>query len=943
VAPAERPRLWIESFGGLKISRDGAEIALGSVRPLAILAILLAARGDTVSLDRLVSLFWRDDPPQSAVNQIHRHVGELRRLLEPDVVVRGEGSFIERRAAGYRLQLGASESQIERFFSLAAAAGDSAESGDIARALEKYADALHSGSLTPFLDLPSEFVSTGEFESLDSARLQVAINAADLALKSGNVHLIVEPFLRVAASAPFNEVVQARAIELLAADGRGAEAAQHYEAVRVRLDSELGVRPGKELKAALSRIAGSPAAPEVRAPLSTLPPDVGYFLERELLRGPLTDLAQDARNGRGVVALLTGMGGIGKTALAVHWARSLAADFPDGQLYLNLLGFDPALSALTAEQAVDQLLAALKLQTPASYSPEDRAAFLRVHLHNQRILLLLDNARDSDQVRPLIPGAPQGLVIVTSRDNLVGLAIKDGARRVPVNRWSFDESRELWNLRLGTSGGLSGEAVTSVIDFCAGLPLALSILASQASIFGGAPAETLSKEIIRATKPLDAFATDSQGDDLRSTFAWSYRSLSDDARRLFRLLSVHPGPTMSLRSIASVSDVSLERARHTTGELVTANLLLRASASNFVFHDLIRAFAGEVISVEEQSTACTRLFDHYLRGLRNAASSFGHQYDFPLPVEGEASVGEETFATSDAALEWYKFEYTIVDALFERALELGLDSVAVAIELERRPTHEHLFGVSLAQAVEGLAAARRTEDPTFIAEMLRSLFLVSMYVRPNDDAGWTYATDAVALFEAAGNDVGLADTYRNMSTIALRPPRSRADEAVSFAQLSVESAQRLEPGRAQASARLNQTIILVDAGQFEQAIDLGEQMLDYLREWMPQFIPDLYGMFGKAHFGLGAFSRSLEYALESLSRKETLDTYDLEVVLIAAESAAYLGDGGRALSLVSSFRSIVELRPELAQEMYGAAFLTFVERIHAAERRAGALPAAPSL
>jgi DNA-binding SARP family transcriptional activator len=939
VGSTERPQIWIESFGGLKLLRDGGEVALGSVRPLAILAILLAARGDPVSIDRLVTLFWNDNPPQSAVNQIHRHVGELRRLLEPDVAVRGDGSFIERRPAGYRLQLGVSESQLESFFSDAEAAARSADAGATLDALDLYAKLLRGAVSRPFLDLPSELVGASEFEALESARLRVAVDAADLALRSGVAERIADPFLRIAASAPFNEVVQARAIRLLTAAGRGAEAAQLYDSVRTRLDLELGVSPGKELKSALSQIAESADVEESKPSVFTLPPDVGYFLERESLKDALDTLAQDARDGRGVVALITGMGGIGKTSLAVHWARSLASDFPDGQVYLNLLGFDPSSPALTTDQAVDQLLAALKLQTSATYSPEDRRMFLRENLQSRRILILLDNAKSSDQVRPLLAGAPHGLVVVTSRDNLVSLAIKDGARRIPVGRWTADESRDLWDLRVGPGDDMSNEAVGSVIDFCAGLPLALSIVASQASSLGVGSATIISREIARTPKPLDVFSLESEDDDLRSTFAWSYRSLSADAQRLFALLSVHPGPIMSLRSIASLSEMSVEAAGRVAGELVSANLLTRSSGTSYVMHDLVRAFAGEVLDADELVPARTRIFDHYLRALRTGTSVMGFQYDFAMPVVGEQSTGEQTLANYDEAVDWYEFEYAVIDALFERALDLGFDAVAVAIELERRPLHEHLYGVSPSQALDGLAAAVRLGDPSLIAEMHRSLFAVYLFSRPDEQIGWDHAAQAVEMFKAVGDESGLRGIYSNMSYFSMRLAEPNFEDALRFTELTIASAERSDSPKSIVIARFDKATILVNSGRWEEAVRAGEEMFDQAKLWRPQLVPELHGLFSKASFGLGDYSRCLADCLTLVSQNGRDDPYDLEVISMGACAAANIGDVAAGRSLVQSFRSIVAVRPDLVNDLYGTGLPAFVERVDDAERRMDALSA----
>jgi len=349
-----------------------------------------------------------------------------------------------------------------------------------------------------------------------------------------------------------------------------------------------------------------------------LPADVAHFTGRDGQLEALTALAADAGSAV-VITAIGGTAGIGKTALAVHWAHRAAASFPDGQLYVNLRGFDPAGTPLPPEAAVRGFLDALAV--PPERIPADpgaRASLYRSLLAGQRMLVVLDNARDPAQVRPLLPGSPGCLVLVTSRSQLTGLAAVDGARTLTLDLLTPQEARDLLARRLGTERVTAEPAAAGELtELCARLPLALNITAARAAARPAFPLAVFATQLRQARDRLTAL--DAGGDvtaDVRGVFSWSYRALSPAAARTFRLLGIHPGPDITPPATASLTAVSRDQASATLDELAAACLLTEHAPGRYTFHDLLRAYAADQARThdtdEEQHQALHRLLDHYL-------------------------------------------------------------------------------------------------------------------------------------------------------------------------------------------------------------------------------------------------------------------------------------------------------------------------------------------
>ena len=351
----------------------------------------------------------------------------------------------------------------------------------------------------------------------------------------------------------------------------------------------------------------------------------------------------------------------------MYWAHRVVDRFPDGQLYVNLRGFDPGGAVTTPAEAVRSFLDALDV--PAQRVPEGldaQTALYRSLLAERRMLVLLDNARDADQIRPLLPGTPGCLVLVTSRNQLTGLIAGAGAIPLPLDLLDPAEARDLLAQRMGRDR-ITAEpaAVKQIIERCAGLPLVLAIVAA---------------ELRHPHERLDTLATGDSSTDVRSVFSWSYQQLSGPAARVFRLLGVHPGPELSISATASLAAIPPARVRPLLAELVRAHLVTEPEPGRYTLHDLLRAYAGELAaSVDSEAdlrAAVHRLLDHYLRGAQRADALLHPNRDAIELVTPPAGVAVDEFDSARAATDWFTAEHQALTAAASLAADAGLDRYA---------------------------------------------------------------------------------------------------------------------------------------------------------------------------------------------------------------------------------------------------------------------------
>jgi tetratricopeptide (TPR) repeat protein len=502
-----------------------------------------------------------------------------------------------------------------------------------------------------------------------------------------------------------------------------------YTATRRRLAEELGIDPDPELQQLHQAILrgdldeARPASVPAMALVipAQLPLEVTSFTGRDDELTQLNKILSEAgeRPAAVVISAVSGTAGIGKSALAVHYAHRVADRFPDGQLYVNLRGFDPTGSVMTSAEAVRTFLDAFCV--PAHripVSPEAQVGLYRSLLAGRRVLIVLDNARDAEHVRPLLPGSPGCLVIVTSRNQLTSLVAAEGAHPLTLDLLTDAETRQFLVRRLGEDRvAAEPHAVDEIATRCAGLPLALAIVAARAATHPRFALEALAHELRESRGGLDAFGGGDATADVRAVFSWSYRALNPDVARVFRLLGLHPGPDVATPAVASLAGVSVGQVRLLLAELAQAHLVTEHVPGRYTFHDLLRVYAAELAhntdTDDERQTATHRMLDHYLHTGHAAQALLDRHFDRVSLTVPQPNVITEDLTNHEQALAWFAAERSVLLAATLRAAHTNAFATyawqlawTIATFLDRRG-HWHDWAATMRT---GLHAARKIGD-----------------------------------------------------------------------------------------------------------------------------------------------------------------------------------------------------------------------------------------
>ncbi|MFE5630380.1 BTAD domain-containing putative transcriptional regulator [Streptomyces sp. NPDC056543] len=950
-------------LGPVRVWRRDAELALGPPKQQAVLALLLARAGELLTPQEVIDALW-EEPPGSAVNVVHRHVGALRRLLEPELPSRTAARRLLRGAGGYRLRVEPGELDLLRFRSLREDAGRAATAGgDRAKGVSLLVDALGLWGGPAGTGLPPVVAAHPLFTALNHEYLAAVKEAADLALatesapaapnapatdhtpatghtpaaRQADVERVLTLLEQATHHYPFDEALHARLVTALAALGRQAEALAVHQSVRSRLVGELGVDPGPELRAAHERVLrqavpvvvravdprGDAAEPETRPPAPSLQPaqlpsDIPTFagrraelaLSKELLDGP--DDTEDASasalaralapasapGGAPAIAAISGMAGVGKTTLAVHWAHRVAHRFPDGQLYVNLRGFHPTMAPLDASDVMREVLSALGVPPQrVPENPQALPAFYRSLLAPRRMLILLDNARDSEQVRPLLPGTPGCLTLVTSRQRLDGLVVTHAVRFLGLDVLSRAEGFEFLTRRLGLDRvAAEPEAAGDIVELCGHLPLALAIVCARALLNPRFALEAIATELRANRGSLDSFAGSDASADARSVFSWSYRALTPPAARLFRLLGgAHAGPELSVPAAASLAGVPVREARRQIAELLESQLLLEEAPGRYSCHELLRAYAGELSGErddeEERARARRRLVEHHLHSAWAADALLAPYRDrVPLPPPGEGVVPEELTDETQAA-QWLHRQRQVLLAAVERAAADGDDGeglcwrLAATLELflDRAGRWEEQRVIQ----ERALRAARRAGDTTGEAYILRALGFAYCRLGLFKESHNTLS-QALDRFTAAGERDGQATAHRNLAFLC--NARGRHTQALEHYRLA-SALYEASGHRTGAAAVLNEigwTHILT--GAYEQALDdCGRAVLLHRRNGNRNGEAAAWDSVGYARHHRGEHAEALDAYARAIALYREIGDLSLQ-----ADTLAHLGDSHAA-------------------------------------------------
>jgi DNA-binding SARP family transcriptional activator len=704
------------TLGPLVARRGEVELNLGPVQQRVVLAVLLLHPDQRMSREQLIDAVWGESVPTYAVNLLQKRISGLRKVLEAADPGGPAPRLLTWTDAGYRLSVPPGCLDLRELDELTRAARSARAAGDHTTAAEALHAALRLWRGPPFEGLSSPLLDQ-ERERLAEQHIGLLEQRieADLMVGAAAADLIIE-LRRLISEHPLRERLRGLLMLALYRSGRQAEALEAFREAHRHLRDELGVDPGLPLRrmheqiltgdprlgvpddpgddwglqghAAASSDAADPAVPRpgagrgahpaVPAELPrTLPDFVGRQDDIDSLDALLDrDFATD---GRVAVVVISGTAGVGKTTLAVHWAHHIRERFPDGQLYVNLRGFAPT-APVEPGEAIRGFLDGLGVPAHRQPSnPESQAALYRSLLADRRVLILADNARDADQVRPLLPGGVGCLVIVTSRNELPGLVAMSGAAPLAVDLLSRAEARRLLDRRLGAARtAAEPRAVNDIIASCARLPLALTIAAARAASHPTFRLEMLAAELREIRGRLDAFDSGDPLTDIRAVFSASYQALSPVAARLFRLLGLHHGPDISTAAAASLAGLPPAAARRPLAELARAHLTTERMPGRYAFHDLLRAYATELAEEQDdpadRDAAVRRLLDHYLHTAAHAQQLLNPHHGEEVSLGStEPGVTAERIAGHDSALSWFAAERATLLATMLAAGDAGIE------------------------------------------------------------------------------------------------------------------------------------------------------------------------------------------------------------------------------------------------------------------------------
>nr|WP_277611412.1 BTAD domain-containing putative transcriptional regulator [Streptomyces scabichelini] len=827
-------------LGQVELAVRGQGAELGPPQRRIVLAALAVDAGRPVTTDMMIERVWGMDPPQGSRRSLYAHIARIRRVCEQTGDTDVPRLRLLRGSGGYLLEAAPEQVDVHLFRQLVDRARQPGQPAGVQASLLREALGLWRGE--PLAGLSGQWAVRMR-EAWRHRRVDAVIAWAHAELHIGDPPAVIGPLTDLLGEYPLVEPLAEVLMRALHAAGRGAEALDCYTTVRQRLVEELGADPGPGLREvhqailqgrlpdAAARSRHSPSQPPLLPAPSAGPPSprrtwsswpwptqvpaqlpfgVTEFAGRqeELARLESVLAAAADHSTAVVISAVSGTAGVGKTALALHWARRVRKLFPDGQLHVNLRGFDPGGPTMDPAAAVRGFLDAFGVppaRIPAGL--EGQVGLYRSLLAGRRVLVVLDNARDAEQVRPLLPGAPGCLALVTSRNRLTSLAAIEGAHLVTVDLLAPAAARDLLISRLGAARvAAEPAAVEEIVARCAGLPLALVVVAARAAAQPHLPLAGLAGELRKADSRLDALDAGDPASQVRTVFSWSYRTLSPDMARLFRLLGLHPGPDMGVPGAAALAGVPTGRARTLLAELVRAHLLAEHVPGRYASHDLLRAYATELANTldteADRHTAMHRMLDHYLHTARTAEAVLTpyEQNLITLPPARPGAAPED-LPDHQEAQAWFIAELPVLLAAIDQAAATGFDTHAwqLTSALTSFLDRHVYWPVLAATQATALEAAQRRGDRAGEANAHRGFGIAQDRLDHPEDARTHYLL-ALDLFGELGSRPGQARMHLHLARLS--GAQDRFEQALAHACHGLDHFRTVDD-RAGQSAALN--------------------------------------------------------------------------------------------------------------------------------------------
>ncbi|MFE7801685.1 BTAD domain-containing putative transcriptional regulator [Nocardia sp. NPDC057440] len=688
-------------LGEVRAWRGETEINLGSKQRRALLAALLLRHGRAATVHELVESVWGEHPTPSAVGAVRNHILHLRRVLEPDRRAGAPPTVLVGFGGGYALRLEPGAVDVELVEDCLARHSGAGTLDGVESARQRLDSALRLWSGTPLAGLPGPYADQQRTHLIER-RAALLEQRIELDLRLGRYTESIAELTPLSVEYPMREQTRALLMTALYHAGRRAEALTVYADTRRLLIERLGIEPGKRLADLHQRIlcAELPAPklaeqtptplPVAHRPLvrvAQLPADIADFTGRDDTIRRITDRLTRTDRSAVPVCAIGGMGGIGKSALAVHVAHGIRDRFPDGQLHVDLHGFahpprqhGTARSGTPAIDTLGDFLRALGVpEGEIAPTLAERSAQYRSCLDGRRVLVVLDNARDAEQVAPLIPGTPGSAVLITSRSALAELP---GALDVRLGLLGRDEARDLLATLVGV-GRVAAEpaAVEDVITACGGLPLAVRIIGARLAARPSWTVGSLAERLIDEQQRLGLLRT---GDlAVEAAFQLSYDQLHAEQATAFRMLAVPGVAEISLDGAAAILGADRVLIEQVCESLVDLNLMESTAPGRYGYHDLSRLFARDLPPcppADPASGPLLRLLDHYLATVKNVVAVCNPGTRLPEHLRSTGSKGM-SFADSTAAAAWLSAERPNLVSLYEQAAQVGGDALPVAADI----------------------------------------------------------------------------------------------------------------------------------------------------------------------------------------------------------------------------------------------------------------------